>query len=222
MTTTTQTYPIFSPETRANPQALYEQMRLNDPIYAATGPMSGNTFWFFTRYDDVVTVLKDQRFIKDVRKNLPPEHAKRYMAADDDGTSIWEAINRHMLNLDAPDHTRLRALVHKAFTPKRVRDLEPRIQAIANDLLDKMAQKSEGDLIDDFAYPLPITVIAEMLGIHPEKRDKFREWTSVLLFGSSEEAGMAAVMEFVQYVNELIEVRRSEDKGDILSALEAV
>src|SRR5690606_36912282 len=87
------------------------------------------------------------------------------------------------------------------------------------DLLDKMAQKSEGDLIDDFSYPLPITVIAEMLGIHPEKRDKFREWTRVLLFGASEEQGMAAVMEFVQYVNELIEIRREKDTGDILSAL---
>jgi cytochrome P450 len=219
MTTDTRTYPILSKEARANPQALYDQMREHDPIYGAIGPMTGNTFWIFTRYEDAIAVLKDQRFVKDARKNLPPEHARKYIAPGDDGTSIWEAINRHMLNLDPPDHTRLRAIVHKAFTPKAVRDLEPRIQAIADDLLDKMAQKSESDLIDDFAYPLPITVIAEMLGIHPEKRDKFREWTRVLLFGASEEMGMAAIMEFVQYINELIEVRRERDTGDILSAL---
>jgi cytochrome P450 len=218
MTTETRTYPIFEQASRANPQAVYEQMRQYDPIYPAVGPVSGNTFWFFTNYEDVVAVLKDQRFVKDVRKNLPKEHARRYYG-DDDGTSIWEAINRHMLNLDAPDHTRLRAIVHKAFTPKRVRDLEPRIEAIAAELLDNMAERNEGNLIEDFAYPLPITVIAEMLGVHAEKRDKFREWTHVLLFGASEQAGLAAVMEFVQYVNELIEERRKHDTGDILSAL---
>src|SRR5215207_897608 len=184
MTTETRTYPIFDEASRANPQAVYEQMRQYDPIYAAVGPMSGNTFWFFTNYEDVIAVLKDQHFVKDARKNLPSEHARRYYG-DDDGTSIWEAINRHMLNLDAPDHTRLRAIVHKAFTPKRVRDLEPRIHAIAAELLDRMAERNEGNLIEDFAYPLPITVIAEMLGVHAEKRDKFREWTRVILFGMS-------------------------------------
>ena len=104
--------------------------------------------------DDVSEVLKDQRFIKDVRKNLAPEYAKHFLPEDSD--PAWEAINRHLLNLDAPDHTRLRGLVHKAFTPRRVRDLQPRIEAIAVDLLDAMQEQSEADLIDDFAFPLPI------------------------------------------------------------------
>ena len=220
MATQLNKYPIFSTASRANPQAIYEQMRQTDPIYPYTGEHTGNTFWFFTRYEDVVAVLKDQRFIMDIRKNLPEEHARRFLRDDDDPSApMWEAIDRHMLNLDAPDHTRLRALVHKGFTPKYVRDLQPRIQEITDDLLDKMTGKAEGDLIADFAYPLPITVIAEMLGVHPEKRDKFREWTQAIIFGLSEEMSLAAVMEFVQYINELIEERRAEDKGDILSAL---
>ncbi len=217
MTTEVRTYPIFDPATRANPQAMYAQMRQHDPIYSATGPISGNTFWFFTRYEDVVAVLRDQRFVKDARKNLKPEHAYRYVAENPD--PVWEAINHHLLATDPPDHTRLRSLVHKGFTPGRVRDLEPRIQQIASDLLDGIGEKKSGDLLDDFAFPLPITVIAEMLGVHIEMRDKFREWTRTLLFGMDEMAGQLAVMEFVQYVNELIEERRAEDKGDILSAL---
>jgi cytochrome P450 PksS len=123
-----------------------------------------------------------------------------------------------MLNQDPPDHTRLRGLVHKAFTPARVRDLEPRITQITNDLLDAMQDKAEGDLIADFALPLPIMVIAEMLGIPVEDRDKFRSWTQMILsFGPA--SSIASVMEFVQYMNAMIETRRAEDTGDILSAL---
>ncbi|MEO1286345.1 MAG: cytochrome P450 [Chloroflexota bacterium] len=216
MTADVNLYPIFETATRANPQAIYKQMREENPIWKAMSPF-GNPMWFFTRYEDVVNVLKDQRFIKDGRNNLPPEHAARYYMADPD--PIWLAIDRHMLNLDAPDLTRVRGLVHKAFTPKRVRDLEPRIEEIASELLDAMAQKSEGDLIDDFAFPLPITVIAEMIGVEKERRDDFRRWTQVLLFGMSEADSRQSIMELVQYTNELIEARRNEDTGDILSAL---
>lgn len=211
------TISIWSKQARSNPQAVYARMREQQPIFLTQGPVSGASIWFFTRYDDVVAVLKDQRFIKDIRKNLAPELASRYLPAQPN--PMFEAIERHLLNLDAPDHTRLRQLVHHAFTPRRVRDLEPRIAAIAHDLLQKMAQKDAGDLIEDFAFPLPITVIAEMLGVHADRRDKFREWTRALLFGMSEEAALNSVMEFVQYVNELIEERRERDTDDILSAL---
>lgn len=210
-------YPVFASRTRANPQALYEQMREEAPVYGARDKFSGNRFWFLTRYEDVVAALKDERLIKDAKKNLPPEHIARYTFNED---PMFEVINRHLLNLDAPDHTRLRSLVHKAFTPRHVRDLEPRIHQIAGELLDAISERGkDGNLIDDFAYPLPITVIAEMLGVHPEKRDDFRKWTQAILFGMSLEESQISVMEFVQYINELIEVRREEDQGDILSAL---
>ncbi|MEL6406072.1 MAG: cytochrome P450 [Chloroflexota bacterium] len=217
MTTDVNTYPIFSHEARANPQAVYKDMRDNDPIYMGVGPQTGNHIWFFTRYDDVVSVLRDQRFIKDVRKNLPPELAQRYVMEDPDPT--FQMINHHLLNMDAPDHTRLRSLVHKAFTPKAVRDLEQRIQGIADDLIAEMKTQSSGDLLDLFAFPLPITVIAEMLGVEKERRDDFRRWTRTILFGTDMQASQLAVMELVQYTNDLIKERREEDRGDILSGL---
>src|SRR5690606_14531032 len=127
-------YKLWDSAMRRNPQAVYAQMREHDPVYPATGPVSGNRFWFFTRYHDVQAVLKDPRFGKDVR-NLPPEIGRKYLAPDSD--PIFEAIDRHMLNLDPPDHTRLRALVHKAFTPRVIEEMRPRIAQIAQGLLDE-------------------------------------------------------------------------------------
>jgi len=213
----TNKYEVFAHSVRSNPQAVYEEMRQNDPIWLGHGPVTGNRFWFFVEYDDVVAILRDQRFGKDVRQGLPPQLVERFMPVEPD--PAWQAINRHLLNLDQPDHTRVRNLVHKGFTRRNIQDLLPRIEAITSDLLDEMENHKEVDLIHSFAFPLPITVIAEMLGVHPEMRDKFREWTHALLFGMDEDAGKMAVMEFAQYVNELIEERRKEPKDDILSAL---
>jgi len=210
-------YPIFNRPVRANPQAVYAQMRVNDPIWRGIGPVSGNPFWFFTTYEDAVWALKEPRFIKDARRQLPPDIVVRYMPLNPQPP--FDAIDRHMLNQDPPDHTRLRRLVHKAFTPRTIAAMQPRIEAIAHDLLDKMADHDEGDLLAEYAFPLPITVIAEMLGVHSEKRDDFRKWTNALLFGTSEEEARMAAMAFVMYINELIEERRATDTGDILSGL---
>jgi cytochrome P450 len=210
------TFPIFEQATRANPQAVYEQMRQSQPIYRAIGPLSGNTFWFFVDYDDVHAILKDTRFVKDARKNLPAPFAQRFAMPE---SSMYEAINRHLLNLDAPDHTRLRNLVHKAFTPRIIQNLVPRIEEIVNNLLDAMDGDKETDLIEAFAYPVPITVIAEMLGVEANMRDKFRFWTRALLFGMNEGESMQSVMEFVQYMNQLIEDRQKDPREDILSGL---
>ncbi len=211
-------YPIFHPASRANPPAIYEKMRQENPIWMGLGPVSGNNFWFVTRYDDVVAVLKDTRFGKQIDKHLPPQLLKRYLP--ENPNPAFEAINRHLLNLDAPDHTRLRALVHKAFTPKAITDLKPRIETIAKELLDAMQQGNpQTDLIEAFAHSLPIIVIAEMLGVPPSDRDKFRYWTKVLLFTSSEEEAQYAIMEFVQYMNGMIEARQKDPQNDILSGL---
>ena len=216
MTAPTLTFPIFDAATRANPQAVYEEMRLESPIYRGIGPMTGNAFWFFTEYDDVQWALKEPRFIKDGRNRLPEPFRTRYFGGEE---GAFAMINRHLLDLDPPDHTRLRNIVHKAFTPKAIQELLPRIETIADDLLQAMAHKSEADLIDDFAFPLPITVIAEMLGIGVENQAKFREWTTVLLHGASEETTQISLMEFLQFVNELIDARQEEPRNDILSGL---
>jgi len=213
-------YNIWSQKTRNNPHDLYRQMRENDPTYRVVDGM-GQTVWFFTKYEDSVSILRDKRSIKNPRKSLPPDVLQSRFGVDIDEAidteSPWEVVNQHMLNQDPPDHTRLRGIVHKAFTPNRVRDLQPRIEQIADELLDEMDSKTDGDLIADYALPLPITVIAEMLGIPVEDRDKFRQWTNVILSGDM--SSIAMIMEFVQYMNNMIDIRSKEDTGDILSAL---
>lgn len=219
--TETSKYDIWGQATRNNPHPIYRQMREQDPTFRVVDGL-GQTVWFFTRYEDAVSVLRDRRIIKNVQKSLPPEVLEAQFGNQIDPNpfaqdSMFDAINQHMLNQDPPDHTRLRGLVHKAFTPARVRALQPRIEEIADELLDEMRDKNESDLIADYAMPLPITVIAEMLGIPVADRDKFRNWTQILLSGSME--SMSAVMEFAQYMNATIEARREHDTGDILSAL---
>lgn len=210
-------YDIWGQSTRNNPHPIYKQMRENDPAFRVIDGLN-QTVWFFTRYEDSVAMLKDKRIIKNIRQNLPKDVLEaRFGELNNGMPEAFQAINQHMLNQDPPDHTRLRGLVHKAFTPARVRDLQPRIEQIADDLLDAMRDKADGDLITDYALPLPITVISEMLGVPVADRDKFRRWTQAIVSGSME--GMASIMEFVQYMNEMIEARRKEDTGDILSAL---
>src|SRR5690349_19679008 len=134
MTDLVKNYEIFASKSRANPQAVYEQMRQQAPVYAETGPLSGMTFWFLTRYDDAVWSLKDPRIGKEIRKHVPPEMLNRFP----EPTGAFKALDRHLLNVDPPDHTRLRSLVHKAFTPAIIENLRPRIHQIANDLMDKV------------------------------------------------------------------------------------
>jgi cytochrome P450 len=213
-------YNVWSQATRNNPHPLYRQMRENDPAFRVIDGM-GQTVWFFTRYADSVSILKDKRAIKNPRKSLSPEVLQDRFGIDPNAEtnkqSMWDVVNLHMLNQDPPDHTHLRSIVHKAFTPQRVRDLQPRIEQITIDLLDAMEHKPDGDLVEDFALPLPITVIAEMLGIPVEDRDKFRKWTTAIVSGDT--SSMEMIMEFGQYMNNMIEMRRKADTGDILSAL---
>ncbi|MDX1993937.1 MAG: cytochrome P450 [bacterium] len=210
-------YPIWEVETRANPQGMWEEMRRETPVYYQRGPVSGRGFWFFLGYEDSVAVLKDQRFGKEIDKHLPPHLLENQPKSD----SRFDVINRNMLFLDPPDHTRLRALVHKAFTPRIVENLRPRIRQIANDLLEKMrdGDQQEVDFISAFALPIPITVIAEMLGVPLADQEKFREWTRILLFDGDEVTAPQAVMEFMMYMHDLIDQRRENPREDVISGL---
>ncbi len=139
---------------------------------------NGVTTWYITRYDDVAMILRDhQRFVKDFRHTLTPAE----QAALPEMPPMLHLLSDHMLNMDEPDHTRLRALVNRVFTTRMVEQLADRVQDIATGLVDRVAGGGEMDLIEDFAFPLPIIVIAEMLGIPPEDRDRFRHWSSALV-----------------------------------------
>ncbi|MCA9945741.1 MAG: cytochrome P450, partial [Anaerolineales bacterium] len=119
-------YDLFSPNFKANPFPTFAQMRRDDPIFAHRSP-SGGTIWYITRFDLVTAVLKDNdHFVKDIRHTLPPE------ARPPRKSAMHRLINENMLFADPPDHTRLRALVNQAFTPRRVEQLAPRIQQITD------------------------------------------------------------------------------------------
>jgi cytochrome P450 len=211
-------YPIWSDETRRDPHALYARLRAEAPIYKAIGPVSGNTFWFFTRYEDCVALLKDQHFIKDADKIM----TEAQWAFFSPSNPAEAALNRHMLNLDPPDHTRLRSLVHKAFTPRMIENLQGRVEAISAELLDGIEQAGlrQFDLIEQYSYPLPVIVIAELLGIPKDDQDRFRRWTKALLFGQGDPA--QAALEAVAYFNSIFDLRRADPRDDLISGLLAV
>ena len=197
-------YDLTSPKVRADPYDLYERIRVKDPVHR----MRLINAWAMTGYEDAQEVLSDH---------------KRFSSGDN---KLQYAPYRTMLDLDPPDHTRLRSLVSKAFTPRSVLELGPRIQEIVDELLDSVAGKERFDLIRDFAFPLPVIVIAEMLGIPAEDRDRFDVWSNDLALAvepllSAEEVERVerASDEIVAYFEGIIERRRERPEDDLLSAL---
>lgn len=182
------------------------------------------TTWFITRYDDVAAILRDHgRFVKDFRHTLTPEA----LAALPEEPPLLQLVSRHMLNMDPPDHTRLRALVNKAFTVPMIEQLAPRVQAIADALLAPVLGRGSMDLIEEFAFPLPLIVIAELLGVPPEDRNRFRAWSRALVAPSPDVArtvqkfakAQQTMAEFVEYLRAICAARRHAPQDDLLTAL---
>ena len=207
---------LMSPAFKANPYPTYARLRAEAPVQRVPLP-DGRILWLITRYDDVVAVLKDPRFVKNWRTVMSPEQL-----------AVWPLLDSpfadNMLNFDPPDHTRLRALVHKAFTTPFVERLRGRIQEITDQLIDAVKDRGQMDLIDAFAFPLPILVIAEMLGVPARDRDRIRRWSNALVsVGIRTKATVQGVrqqvMEFADYVRGLCDERRKEPGADLISAL---
>ncbi|WP_144539567.1 cytochrome P450 family protein [Cytobacillus oceanisediminis] len=202
-------FKVFSDEFTKNPYPAYKNLRETEPVLKMRFP-DGQEGWIITRYDDAVEVLKDHRFIKNVSKLFG-------------GSMEHQSIFMHnMLFSDPPDHKRLRGLVQKAFTPQMISGMRGRIQEITNDLLEKAAGKETINLIDDFAFPLPIIVICEILGVPAEDRNKFRIWSNSLIEGSNGEhaAEMFQHMnEFILYLSEWFEKIRKNQGKDLISQL---
>jgi cytochrome P450 len=212
---------LLTPEALRNPHPILAQLRAEAPIYKLSHREMGDFPWVLTRYDDSVNLLKDDRFTKDLLRRPGSEFVDR----NDMMMQAAASINRHMLTVDPPDHTRLRGLVHKAFTPKMIRSMESRVVQITNELIDQaQANGHQMDFVNDFALPLPMTVIAEQLGIPASDRLKFHEWTQTIVMGSSrggagsENVG-TAVLEFIMYFHEQFDKRRTEPTDDLITAL---
>ena len=210
---------LFDPSFKADPYPTYAELRSSAPVYRAALP-DGRGVWLITRYDDVLAVLKDQRFVKDWRGALTPEQLAQVPPIPE----VMKPLSQNMLDTDPPDHERLRALVSKAFTPRLIERLRPRVQAISDGLLDAVQDRGEMDLIDDYAFPLPITVIAELLGVPAEDRNNFREWSDAAVSGNASQEYMEQILiphmqAFTDYLRALFEEKRSNPKDDLVSAL---
>lgn len=209
---------ISSPAFKADPFPFYARLRATAPVYPVTLP-DGRTAWLVTRYDDVAAVLKDERFAKDPLNALSPQqHARQPWIP-----AFARPLTRSMLDVDPPDHTRLRGLVHKAFTPRLVERMRPRIQALCDRLLDQARGRARLDLIRAYAQPVPTTVIAAMLGVPVADRPRFQRWSQALLLAGASRWGVLRAVPhvwlFLRYVRRLIRARRAQPRDDLISAL---
>ncbi len=208
---------LFSPEFKKDPFPIFSYLRHHDPIYCHHAPY-GARIWYITRHDDVAAVLKDnERFTK-----VPPH---QWEEANREPPGVFAMINRNMLFADPPAHTRLRALVGQAFTPRRVEALAPRIAAITAALLDARRPAGQMDLIADFALPLPMQVIMELLGIPDGDRAPVYDWSKAIIapgrHGITLKARKQRVSAFVDYLHTLFAARRQTPQDDLISALVA-
>jgi cytochrome P450 len=210
---------LFNPTDPAHlpdPHPLFHRMRAQAPVYRFVGPQTGRSFWFLTRYADVQRALHDPDIGREVDR-LPDELAATHRQWQDDGLQV---LRRSVLNLDPPDHTRLRRLMTPAFGARTVAAMRPRIEEITAGLIDAAADSDGGfDLIEAVALPLPILVIAELLGIPIDDRAQFRGWVDDLLRTTDQDQVRNSAMEFVGYINERIEQRRAQPGEDLLSQL---
>jgi cytochrome P450 len=199
----------------ADPYRYYRQWSERGSVHQVRLP-AGTTEWVITGYAAGRAALADPRLRKGVAgaDELLARHTGTPMSAG------GRLLTTHMLGADPPDHTRLRRLVNKAFTARRVAALRPRVEEITAGLLDAMAGRDEVDLIASFAEPLPITVICELLGVRFADRDEFRGWTKTLLTSTnSRDTRALAAAEMARYLAGLVQAKRDEPTDDLLGAL---
>jgi len=202
---------------KANPFPFYAQLRAEAPVFPVKLPTRQRA-WLITRYDDVLNTLKDERFAKDPRNAMTPEQLKKLPWVP----SMFKPLEHNMLDLDSPDHTRLRALVHKAFTPRLIEQMRDQIQALTDELLDGAEPNGSMDLIADFALPLPLTMIGRILGVPAQDNQKFHRWSKTVVSAGTNTnyfVLIPTIMRFMGYLKKLVKERRAHPKDDLVTAL---
>ncbi|KOV66946.1 cytochrome P450 family protein [Streptomyces sp. MMG1121] len=197
----------FGDELRTDPHPEYARLRERGPVHRVRLPGWADEAWLIVGYEEARAALADLRLAKDTSKI---------------GVTILEQemVGKHLLATDPPQHTRLRSLVTRAFTMRRVEQLRPRIQQITDELLDEMLPAGRGDLIGSLAYPLPITVICELLGVPDMDREEFRKLSTGVVAPADEQTANDAVVRLGAYLTDLIEDKRcSGPTDDLLSDL---
>lgn len=216
---------VFNPmrsELRVDPYPFYRALREKDPIHRSY-PAGG---WILTRYEDIAAVLGDRNFSSDERNwNRFERLSGRNRRAG--LPDLYEAGIVSMLRIDPPDHTRLRSLVAKAFTPRAVERMRPRVQGLVDELAVELCRRTSFDLMRDFASPLPVVIIAEMLGVDVADRARFRSWSNeaIALLGDStreeRRRAVVALEEMRDWLEVQIEDRRRSPREDLLSGMVA-
>ncbi len=216
----------FNPAFRADPYPFYDILRDTEPIYET--PFG---FFVVSRYDDVARTLRSNEFSRDIEKTateptepIGQERLRRPRERLDDGRAA-----KNILNLDPPDHTRLRRLASLAFTPSAIERLRPLVQRLVDDVLDVAADRGSMEVVDELAFPVPFLVISELLAMPTERADELRDWSQALtaaLEPTADDATMDAAFQAQRLMSEhvltVIEDRRRHPGDDLLSALIAV
>lgn len=211
-------FDLADPAVKADPWPVYDRIRATHPLL----PLPEPGLYLLTRFEDCLQVLRDPRWSSNPVHRVHPEGVEM-----DVRTTISQGGNSTvLLFIDPPDHTRLRGLVNKAFTPRAVERWRPRIEQIVEDTLDAAEAKGEFDVIADVGFPIPITVICEMLGVPADDREKFGPWSSAatrLLDGVLEpelmQQSLLGAMMIINELNGIIEDHRTNPRDDLLSAL---
>ena len=203
---------------KAHSHAFYARLRAASPV-CRVALSNRETAWLVARYDDVSSLLKDDRFAKDPANAMTPAQLR----AQRRPPALFAPLMRNMLGLDDPHHARLKRLVQSAFTPRRVDQLASQTQVTADALIDNIGSRKRFDLIDDFAMPLPVTVVSMLLGVPKQDRDRFARWSHQLIRNTmtplSVLISLPGMLAFMRYLRKLIEMKRAVPEDDLVSAL---
>ncbi|CAN5430708.1 cytochrome P450 [soil metagenome] len=214
----------LDPAILADPYPTYRWLQVHDPVHwGAPGDPHTEGCWYITRYADVVAALKEPRLGLEIWRVLPERQSQ---ALSETQKPIVAMSKQWMVLRDPPAHTRLRSLVQRVFTPRMIERLTPRMEEIVQRILASVAEQGHMELLSDFALPLPVTIIAEMLGIPPADQAMFMPWSralaAVIEFEQNEAVmaqGSQAVLELAAYLHEIIAERRRRPQEDLISAL---
>ncbi|MCB0998406.1 MAG: cytochrome P450 [Ilumatobacteraceae bacterium] len=224
--TSSSTAPLFNPfdpAFRADPYPFYDQLRELDPVHVS--PMG---FTVLTRYEDVARALRGAEFARDIEAHTPPPvDPIRLRRRDNFQRRVEEGrASKSILNLDPPDHTRIRRLVTQAFTPSAIERLRPRVQQLVDDVLDRAAERGEIELVDELAFTVPFQVISDLLDMPMDMSDQVRDWSQALtasLEPTADDATLDASEEAAEgmseYLRGVVAHRRQHLGDDLLSAL---
>jgi cytochrome P450 len=212
---------MLTPDRVADPYPFFDELRTNDPIHWSDRYRA----WFISRWDDVFTSLRDPRFSSDRVKPVFDTKLTDEQRAERKPT--FDILQHWMVFNDPPDHTRLRGLVNRAFTPRAVEALRPRIDEVVTSQLELIRDRGSVDLIRDFAFPIPAVVIAEMMGVPADERDLFKDWSDsimALVFGAAgvpgrREQAQQSLLELAAYLRELVLHFRADPGENLISDL---